>query len=305
MTAMVSESKVTFCILTFGKTPWLEKTLQSIRQFCDTEFTVKLLSQGDPDPELTEFLKKLDDKRIEVLISKTNIGCDGGRKFLAKQVSTPFVMMLDDDMYLTKGAIPAALDILRKERTVGAVSMPQYDPQGQLISPGGRNLSTRNGVIEVSRPILDSAIPWIEIQHIDGGAMFFRTEMRDYFTWDDNSGFLQDLDKSLQILRTGKWKQAIATGGRLIHDRSWVGKRPKYEQARFNGLTLHRNYEYFRKKWGYRLTMRTHLLYEVIYPAVKITHFPITTSRMDSVTRKGSILKRTPRGLMDNRSVRA
>src|SRR5208282_6145797 len=260
---------------------------------------------GAPDTELTDFLKRLDDQQTEVLISNANIGCDGGRKLLAKQVGTPFAMMLDDDMYLTRGSIHAALDVLQKERTVGAVSMPQYDPQAQLISPGGRNLSIRDGVIYVSRPTLESGLPWIEIQHIDGGAMLFRTEMRDCFTWDDHSGFLQDLDKSLQILRAGKWKQAIATDGRLIHDRSWVGKRPGYEQTRFNGLTLHRNYEYFRKKWGYRLDLRTHLLYEVVYPAVTIAHFPITPSQMDSVTRKGSILKRTQQGLTNDKSVRA
>jgi len=301
--SLVSGSELTFCILTFDKTPWLEKTLKSIHNFCDTEYTVKILSQGTPDPELTQVLKKLDDERIELLISKVNLGCAGGRKFLVKGIETPFTMMLDDDMYLTRGSIRAALDVLRKDPTVGAVSMPQYDPQGQLISPGGSRLSIRNGVINMSRPILDYALSWIEIQHISGGAMLFRTEMKDYFTWD--SAGLEDLDKSLQIWRTGKWKQAIATGGRLIHDRSWVGKRPKYEQARFNGLTLHRNYEYFRKKWGYRLTMRTHLLYEVVYPAVTIAHFPITPSQMDSVTRKGSILKRTHQGLTNDKSVRA
>src|SRR5208282_1790979 len=138
---LVSESKVTFCILTFDKTPWLEKTLLSIRQFCDTEYTVKILSQGAPDTELTEFLKQSDDDRIEISISKANVGCGGGRKFLVKEVETPFAMMLDDDMYLTRGSIHAALDVLQKERTVGAVSIPQYDPQGWLISPGGNNLS--------------------------------------------------------------------------------------------------------------------------------------------------------------------
>src|SRR5208283_4661140 len=154
-------------------------------------------------------------------------------------------MMLDDDMYLTEGSISLLLELLTSEQTIGAISMRSTDRHGRLLSAGGSILSIRNGVINISRPFLNSVLPWTEVQRIDGGAMLFRTEMRECFTWDDRSGFLQDLDKSLQILRSGKWKQAITPEGKLIHDRSWVGQQPKYEQARFNGLNLHRSYEQF------------------------------------------------------------
>ena len=282
---MTNDSQLTFCILTFDKTPWLKKSLMSIRRYCKIDYFVKILSQGRPDLELTKFLEQLGDDKIELLTSEVNLGCDGGRKFLAQRVMTPFAMMLDDDMYLTETSVMSALDVLQRDSEIGTVSMPQYSPQGRLISPGGQKLLVRDGVIHMYRPSVDTPTPWIEIQHIDGGAMFFRTEMREVFTWDDRSGFLQDLDKSLQIVRSARWKQAIAPRGRLVHDRSWVGKKPNYEGTRFNGMTLHRNYEYFRKKWGLRLNLRTHFLYEAVFPLVTLTRFPVTVSQIDKYTR--------------------
>jgi GT2 family glycosyltransferase len=194
-------------------------------------------------------------------------------------------MMLDDDMYLTSGSILAAMNVFRKEPTIGVISMPQYDMKGSLVSPGGRKLSIRNGVIRPIYPVLNSSASWIEIQDVDGGAMIHRTEMRDCFAWDDQSGFFQDTDKSLQILRSGKWKQAIVPKGKLIHDRSWVRKYPVYESVRFDGLTLHHDYEYFRKKWGLRLNLRAHILYELIYPTVALIRFPLTVSQINAYTR--------------------
>jgi GT2 family glycosyltransferase len=284
---LVSKSELTFCILVFNKTPWLRRSLLSIRKFCPgISYSVKLLSQGKPDPKLLTLLEELDDDKIELLTSPVNLGVDGGRKFLENQVETPLTMMLDDDMYLTANSIQLARDIMQTNAQIGALSMPQYDPAGSLISPGGQNLSIRNGVISMFQPSLTSS-SYMEINHIDGGAMLYRTTMREQFQWDDHSGFLQDLDKSMQILLSTKWKQAIVTSAMLIHDRSWVGKIPNYEGTRFNGLTLYRNYEYFRRKWGLRLNLRTHVLYEVVYPALTLTRFPITISQLDKFIRSG------------------
>jgi GT2 family glycosyltransferase len=232
-----------------------------------------------------DFLKELGDDRIELLTSETNIGCEGGRKMLTQQVETPFTMMLDDDMYLTNGSIMVAMDLFRKEPAIGAISMPQYDMNGSLVSLGGRKLPIRNGVIRPTNPVFDSSAYWLEVQHVDGGAMVFRTEMRDCFTWDDRSGAFEDWDKSLQMMRSGKWKLAIVPNGKLIHDRSWVGKYPSYERVRFDGLALHRDYKYFRKKWGLRLDLRGHILFDLIYPAVALTRFPVTVSQINSYTR--------------------
>lgn len=281
-----NQMNITFCIVTFNKTPWVKRCLSSIQRYCETEHSVKIVSQGQSGNELMEFLRGLNDDRFELITSSVNIGASGARKLLAGKVTSPLMMMLDDDMYLTAGSVTAALDVLQKNPTVGAVSMPQYDLRGRPVARGGMRIDIRGGVIHRIPVILDSS-PWIEVEYLGGGATMFRTEMRDCFSWDEEyrTGF-EDLDNCLQILRARKWKQAIACRGRLIHDRSWVGKNPRYERSRFNGFRLRRNYRYFRKKWGLRLDMKSHILTELVYPVVEFAHFPFTVSQIDSLSRR-------------------
>jgi len=174
-------------------------------------------------------------------------------------------MTLDDDMYLTKGSIEKALEILDDPR-IGAVSWPQNDPQGHLVSSGGRHLVIKHGVVSTIPVRLDPNKNWMEVEDLDGGAMLVKTDMLKDFQWDERyRGAFDDIDKSLQILRVGKWKQAIVPTARLIHDRSWLEQNPRYTSVRLDGLQHRRSYRLFRKKWGLRVDFKTHVLMEMIY----------------------------------------
>lgn len=286
-----NNTHITFCIATFNKTPWLKKCVSSILNYCETDFSVKVLSQGPPDSQLRDFLNELDE-RFDLITSPVNLGLARARKLLTQLVRTPLMMTLDDDVYLTKGSMPAAVKVLQENSNIGAVSMPQYDPSGYLITLGGLRMTIRDGVIFSQPPVLDSS-SLIIVEALGGGATLFRTEMRNSFSWDENyrCAEFEDLDKNLQILRAGRWKQAITLNGKLIHDRSWAGTIPDYERTRFDGLTIRRNYRYFRRKWGLRVNMRTHLIIEVIYPALALSHFPLTVAQFDALTRPGSLLR--------------
>jgi len=290
------DTHITFCVLTFKKTPWLKRCLSSIQRYCETDYSVKVLTQGPTDAESEELMGTLRDDRFEIITSPVNLGSCRGRNLLARRVKSSLMMMLDDDVYLTDGSIAAALDVLQKNPSVGAVSMPQYNLRGSMIVPGGNNLIIRGGVIYRRRPNLNSS-SCIMVEDLGGGSTLFRTEMRDCFRWDEHYGNceFEDLDNSLQILRAGRWKEAIALEGRLIHDRSWVGKTPNYERTRFDGLMIRRNYRYFQKKWGLRLELRSHFLTEIIYPTIALTHFPVTVSQIDGLTRAGTLLRTSPR----------
>jgi hypothetical protein len=224
-----------------------------------------------PDSQLTHHVANLHDDRVELIISPVNLGCGGGRRLLAQQVASPFIMMLDDDMYLTRGAIGHGLEVLRRNSVIGAISMPQYDLQGRMVSPGGKSLVIRNGVMLKRHPRLDFQADFIEVQELNAGAMLYRTEMNESFSWDPQMYDFEDEDKSLQIIRDGRWKQAIVPRGRLIHDRSWLGHNPNYERQRFDGLAWQREYRLFRAKWGLRLDLRSHVLYELVYPTLTLT----------------------------------
>jgi len=278
---------ITFCIVTFDKTRWLANALTSIRKHCPVEYSVRVFINGEPDEELKALLTQTE--KITVMTSSRNIGASGGRKLLTRGVTTEYTMILDDDMYLTEGAIDSAMEVFHENERIGGVGLPHTNPEGRLMSPGGKNLIIRDGVIRRAPPRLESEKKLIEVEDLDGGAMIMRTKMLKDFEWDDRYGtWLEDIDKSLQILRDGKWKQAIAPKARLIHDRSWLNQKPEYVRVRLNGLSERRSYNLFRSKWGLRLDFRMHLNYELIFPFFTLIGWQWPRIALDHFTRERS-----------------
>jgi len=276
---------ITFCIITMNRTLWLSNVLNSIRKYCPVKYKVKLLVIGDPDYELKRLLT---EENVSAIISPVNLGCGGGRRLLMQNISTKFAMTLDDDMYLTKGSIDSALEVLDNP-SIGAVALPQSDPQGHLVSPGGRYLIIKDGVISRISVRLDPKKKWMEVQDLDGGAMLLKSDMLKDFEWDGRyPGAFDDIDKSLQILRGGKWKQAIVPTARLIHDRSWLGQNPQYSSVRLDGLRHRRSYTLFREKWHLRVDFKTHVLIEIVYPFLTLIRWQWPVTALNRFLQKRS-----------------
>lgn len=277
MDELQDDDAITFCILTLDRAPWLKRCISSIRRYCPTRYALKILCQGPPDDELNEFVSGLDED-VEVIRSSVNLGCGRGRQILSERVTSVLTMMIDDDMYLTEGSISLALRALRQNDRIGAVSMPLYDLHGRMLSLGGKKLTIRNGVIITQEEGMNSEADCMEVDILDGVALY-RTEMvGSSFSWDSQMYFLEDVDRSLQIIKDGRWKQAIVPKGKLIHDRSWLGHNPGYEKKRVDGLVSRRAYKSFQAKWGLRYPPRSHLYYEIVLPILTLTRCQRLTS---------------------------
>jgi GT2 family glycosyltransferase len=232
---------------------------------------------------------------VNLTISPVNLGDGGGRKLLGQGIETSFTMMLDDDMYLTDGAIKKALNVLQSSDHIGAVSIPSENKQGHLMSFGGRNLVIKDGVIFRPLPKWNALEKSIEVQDLDGGAMLMKSAMLSDFQWDSHYfGAFGDLDKSLQILRVGKWKQAIVPAARLVHDRSWLQDRNEssYVRTRLDGLTARRCYHYFRRKWHLRLPLVEHILSELGFPLLTIIPWQWPNAAVDKFLRSNRRVRR-------------
>jgi len=273
------DCEITFCMPTLQRIPWLKRSLLSIERYCSTSHAIRVLTQGPPKRELVTFMKSLPN--AELLTSSTNIGCGAARGILSSGVASDFVMMIDDDTYLTENTITQALSALRRDRRVGAVSMPHYDLNGRMMSTGGKNFTIRNGVILRRRASLDLEVDPVEVDDLDG-TMLYKTEMQKSFSWDPNLFVLEDIDRSLQVMRSGEWKQAIAPKAKVIHDRSWV-EDPSSENERSNGLIWRRSYRSFRSKWGLRFNLRAHLLLEAVFPALTLMRFGWAMSTLNKL----------------------
>ena len=262
------DTSITFCLLTLNRVPWVKRSILSIRDYCPTRHSITVLSQGQPELELTEFLANLDED-VELITSPVNLGPGKGRKTLTETVTSPLTMILDDDIYLTEGAINHALKVLDENERIGAVAMPQYDLQGRLLSPGGKIWIIRNGVIHAQIPRLNFQVDYLQLEFLDAGAMLYRTEMRNSFSWENRD--FEDEDNALSILKEGRWKQAIVPNARLVHDRTWVRHKRDYERQRLDGLSWRRSYRSFRAKWGLRFDLRVHVMYELVWPALTLS----------------------------------
>ena len=265
---------ITFCIMTFKRTSWLRESLCSIPKHCPIQYRVKLMCVGNRSDELQQLLEELDDHRIELVAAPVNLPVGGGRKLLAHQVRSKLTMMMDDDLSLTASSIPLALKVLEQHEDIGAVSMPHYDRHGRMLSTGGRNLVIRDGVLKRVIPRLDFRANFMIVEDLDGSAMLYRTQMRNSFSWDGRyTCTFDDIDKSLSIVRDGRWKQAIVPNGQVIHDRSWLGATREYEKRRYNGIAMRRSYRMFRAKWRLRFGMREHLPLELIWPVLTLARW--------------------------------
>ena len=257
--------------MSFERLDLLKKCLLSIREHCKLKHTILLLAVSGSTNEFKTLVSEIEPQNTEIITSAVWLTNGSGHNLLTETVKSEFTMLMDDDAQLTSSTLPSAVDVLNEFDKIGAVSMPHYDELGHMISAGGCNLTIRNGVISRTWPELDFNAKWIEVEDLDESAMIYRTEMRKDFSFDGRyrHGF-DDIDKSLSILKTGKWKQAIVPRGRVIHDKSGLGKTPRYERARFNGIDGYRSYQAFRRKWGLRFDMRANLLALLIYPTLTI-----------------------------------
>ena len=168
--------------------------------------------------------------------------------------------------------------------------MPHYDLSGRMTSTGGRYLKFHGSVVRSEQAKVDHHSDFIEVDYSDG-SMLYRTEMGESFDWDPRMFVFEDLDRSLQIIRSGKWKQAISPLGRLIHDRSWNDLH-NYDRDRLAAILWRRAYRSFRLKWGLRFDLRSHVLFEVVYPMLASLRTYDLISRMDRFGRERDIGRR-------------
>lgn len=233
-----------------------------------------ILQQGPPDTLTERLISRLQtQENIDILYSKRNIGCGGGRRILVEKAETPLIMTLDDDIYVTRNWIEPVIELFENHE-MDAVGIPQYTPENDLLSLSGWNIqiSWKKRVVKktpLPHRAIKSKMPFIRVNSISGGVMIFRREIKSRFTWDGRyiTGF-DDLDKSLQIITSGESNQAVCLRSKVIHDQK--AKTSEFLKVRWSGIKVTNSYREFINKWGLRLPLKEHIEYLYLYP----TFFP-------------------------------
>lgn len=261
---------ITICILHYKKLPQLKKTVELIQKHTELPFLIKILNQKFLNREIKSYLSTLSkNNNVEIDYCDKNLGCPGGRNRLLKNINTPFVATLDDDIYVQKNWLKPVIKFLKRNKTAGAVSYPLFQPDGKIDSIGGKYLiiDKKRKTIKIKTPplkILRGDRQFVKIDDTLGGAMVFKIELLNYFQWDPKYfiGF-GDIDKGMQLKsNNNRFKLYLYTKSRLIHDKvSKDRKRVEYNKQRRDYHKIRDSYLYFVDKWGYRFTQPRDFFY--------------------------------------------
>ena len=259
---------LTIYIIHFRRLPQLKKTVECLEKNTSIAFKLKILNNGYIDDETIIYLKKIEQKDdIEIIYSKKNIGASRGRALLAKNISTPFLMALDDDMYVNQDWDRPIFDLFKKNKKVGAGGFISSEYNGKTWFLCGKRFKIKGKKISYNKIGVDinNTKNYLKVDDVSSGAIVYRRELMNIIKWDPFYfvGF-EDLQKGIYLMQSD-YKCFISTRSRIIHDK--LSKSPKYEEynkKRRDYNNMRRSYIYFVKKNKLRFDFKRHIYYKYI-----------------------------------------
>lgn len=167
------------CVLTHNRLPALQRLIESIRPVLGEGVRLIVLDQASDDGTW-RLLQRLPETRGHALRSRVNLGCAGGRQFIAdslQRVLAPddVLVFIDDDCYATNATWLDALTgpILQGEADITGVD-------GRIVGADG-----------LTFPALSRSV-----DYVSGGRMAVRAEVFDHcnFDTDYNPNYYEDVD---------------------------------------------------------------------------------------------------------------
>ena len=257
------DPRITICIVHYNKLDRLRNTVSALEENTDQPYILKILNNGYEDDEILSYLTDLENKDYtEIIYGEENLGCPPGRNWILRDIDTPYAMTLDDDMYVEEGWLEEVFDIFSTDSDIGVIGIPYWE--GNTLR-GGARVETDRNIVNVDQLDWDDISDeqrTIQVEDVPGGTMVFRTALLEEFAWGSQFFVgMGDLDKSLQIMETD-WKQVMATHIAFEHN---VTTDEDYAQVRKDYRERHRSYRKFVSKWGYRLSLREHIMFNYLF----------------------------------------
>lgn len=227
------------CVIPTFNSALLPKLLDSLKETAP-DMKVLIINNGSPLSNLRV------DHNVTVYEAGENLGFAGAHKLASGMVTTPFVLMMNDDMLAHNPGWLEQLLLLMNNDTVGVVGPKLLFGNGSLQFAGGivdwnredvgshKNYGGMDGV-DVSTPL--------ECDFITGAALLCRRELyniRDYLLDGLN---MEDVDICF-MAREKKFKIVYQPASVLTHFEGETKKRTPESQEKVT-----RNRVEFRKKW--------------------------------------------------------
>ena len=250
-------NNVTVCIKAFIRLAPLERALESLVGKGFAQVIVADDSHMDEDRRAL-YAKFRDRLPLRVLELPFRTGVSYGRNRMVEACTTPYLLLMDDDHFLTKD-VPPMLEILESNPNFAAVSAVST-VDGKEYSGGGN--------LYCFGPFLVHDIgfgPHRRMKTSPAGNRYYLYDMVSNFSmhrtqafndvqWDEEILTAREhMDFYLTHQALGKWQFALAADCRFGHDGTDAAEVAElYKKYRLDRQTIKGLNDYFRKKWGLR-----------------------------------------------------
>ncbi|MFH1509273.1 MAG: glycosyltransferase [bacterium] len=279
---------LTIYIVHYRRLDKLKKTIEHIKKNTTVNHSVKILNNGYINESIKEYLEELNSNdNYEIIYSSENIGASRGRAKLVEGIETPFLMSLDDDMYLQPGWCEPIFKMFAKHSDVGAMGCiltEDVNSNEKKWKVCGRNFNIKNGVLKMSRPkIHENVEKYLHVDDLCSGCIVYRKELSSTIKWDPEYfvGF-EDLQKGIYLMNC-KYKSYISTDSKIIHDKmSDSIKNKEYNKTRRDYKSMRKSYLIFVKKNGLKFDFKRHIFYKYfcLTPPAIVRFFTYTWLRI-------------------------
>ncbi|HUS59890.1 MAG TPA: glycosyltransferase family 2 protein [Nevskiaceae bacterium] len=230
--------KVSIVILNWNTKELLKQCLESLKKSRgDLETEVIVVDNGSQDGSvemIKQFKSSTPDLKLHFIANKKNLGFARGNNQAIKMATGDFVMLLNSDTIVQKGAIEKLAVYLIKSPKI-AVASPLLLNKDGSIQKDPCYLKFPSPVTaffyynSFLKKIAVKFFPWllfsttdfsqpVEVEQLPGAAVMFRKEVLKKLKGFDESYplYFEDVDLSFRIRKLG-YKLVVVPGAKIIH----------------------------------------------------------------------------------------
>jgi GT2 family glycosyltransferase/exopolysaccharide biosynthesis predicted pyruvyltransferase EpsI len=197
--------EVTVVVLSYNRLDATLIALRALRENVSIPFKLMIVD-NDSQPEVREALRKVNEEQpeIEMHFLEENLGCSGGRAFAFQHVTTPYVLLLDNDVEILPGALEHLLSQFDSHRDAIGVTGTLVFPDG-TIHLSGANHHIEDGVLYFG--MIGGGVRFDKLEGrsgpcgwVPGGLTLFKMDFLRSHPYDlEMRSYYEDLDWCLEV----------------------------------------------------------------------------------------------------------
>lgn len=208
-------ARLSIIILSYNTAELVIQCLSSLsalfkEQLATGEFEIIVVDNNSLDNTVEKLKqKKFPFKTFTVIVNKENLGFAKGNNKGVKKAQAPYILFLNSDTKMLTDGLEAALDFLKKEKTVAVVLGKLVDVQGN-VSEGsvGRFYSPISVFFSLFLGVLDTHYTPSTARLVDwgpGAAMLVKKDIFENIGGFDEHFFMyiEDMDLCLRMKKNG------------------------------------------------------------------------------------------------------